>query len=297
MRRTALRRMALRRARTGGRACRVAFCGIDGSGRLPLAVGRTMDELSLAALALYTAIIAFAGLVHGTLGMGFPVVATPLLSLMTDVRSAILITLLPTVAVNVGSILRGGDWSRSIGRFWPLALYGLAGSVAGANALVVLDPAPFKLLLAGLVLLYLWASRARGPRMPWVAAHLPLSMAAFGLAAGLAAGTTNVMVPILIIYALELGLARTAMVQVFNLCFLAGKLAQIGVFAAAGLLTGALLLATAPLAVVATVALAAGMHIRDRVPASAWMRAVRGLLLVLAVLLVGQFLIQDRAWP
>ena len=54
--------------------------------------------------------------------------------------------------------------------------------------------------------------------------------------ARLAAGTTNVMVPILIIYTLEMRLERTAMVQVFNLTFLGGKLAQIGVFGAAGLL-------------------------------------------------------------
>ena len=34
-------------------------------------------------------VILFAGLVHGTLGLGFPMVATPLLATMMDVRSAI----------------------------------------------------------------------------------------------------------------------------------------------------------------------------------------------------------------
>jgi len=66
-------------------------------------------------VALFAGILVFAGLVHGTLGMGFPVVATPLLSLVVDVRTAILLTLLPTVAVNVGSILRGGAFGESIG--------------------------------------------------------------------------------------------------------------------------------------------------------------------------------------
>lgn len=251
-----------------------------------------MEELSLPALAIYAAILAFAGLVHGTLGMGFPVVATPLLSLLVDVRTAILITLLPTVTVNVASIVKGGAWGESIGRFWPLALYALAGSALGANALVVLDPAPFKLLLAALVLLYLTVSGARGPAMGWVGARMQMSMAVFGLTAGLAAGTTNVMVPILIIFALELGLARTAMIQVFNLCFLAGKLSQIAVFAAAGLLTGTLVAATAPLAVVAAVALAAGMRIRERIPAATYLKAVKALLLVLSLVLVAQYLLE-----
>ena len=71
----------------------------------------------------------------------------------------------------------------------------------------------------------------------------------------MAAGSTNVMVPILIIFALELGLKTTTMVQMFNMCFLAGKLAQMAIFAAAGLFGPTLLVQTAPLAAVALLAL------------------------------------------
>lgn len=251
-----------------------------------------MEDLSYITLAAYAGIMVAAGLIHGTLGLGFPLVATPLLALFTDVRTAILITLLPTASVNVLSILKGGRWSESIGRFWPLALYAVAGSVVGTHFLVVSDPAPFKLLLAALVLLYLFASRARLLRMRWIIQHTGASMLVFGIIAGLAAGTTNVMVPILIIYALELGLERTAMVQVFNLCFLAGKLTQIGVFAYAGLLTGGLLLATAPLALIGVGALLGGMMMRNRIPTETYRKIVRHVLLVLALLLIVQFFAQ-----
>lgn len=252
-----------------------------------------MEDLSIATLVAYGVIMLFAGLVHGTLGLGFPLVATPLLALFTDVRTAILITLLPTASVNVVSILRGGRWSESIGRFWPLAAYAVIGGIAGTQLLVSSDPAPFKLLLAGLVLLYLFASRASAFRMQWASDHMALSMLIFGVIAGLAAGTTNVMVPILIIYTLELGLERTAMVQVFNLCFLSGKLTQIGVFAVAGLLTADLLLATAPLAAVGVGALFAGMALRDRIPTGIYKKIVRQVLLLLALLLIGQYFIQQ----
>lgn len=251
-----------------------------------------MDDLSYLTLAAYAAIMLLAGLIHGTLGLGFPLVATPLLALFTDVRTAILITLLPTASVNVVSILRGGRWSESIGRFWPLALFAVLGSIAGTRFLVISDPAPFKLLLAALVLLYLFASRVKALRMRWVSNHLGLSMIMFGLIAGVAAGTTNVMVPILIIYTLELGLERTAMVQVFNLCFLAGKLTQIAVFAHAGMLTGGLLLATTPLALAAVVALFVGMTLTHRIPTELYRNIVRRVLLLLALLLVVQFFIQ-----
>jgi len=251
-----------------------------------------LEDLSYITLAVYAAIMLLAGLIHGTLGLGFPLVATPLLALFTDVRTAILITLLPTASVNVVSILRGGRWSESIGRFWPLAAFAVLGSIAGTRLLVVSDPAPFKLLLAALVLLYLFASRTKAFRMRWISGHLRLSMILFGLIAGVAAGTTNVMVPILIIYTLELGLQRTAMVQVFNLCFLAGKLTQIAVFAHAGMLTGSLLQSTSPLAIVSVAALLGGMMLTQRIPTEIYRNIVRRVLLLLALLLVVQFIIQ-----
>ncbi len=248
-----------------------------------------MDEYSLLTRVLFGAVIALAGLVHGTLGMGFPVVATPLLALLVDVRVAILITLLPTVTVNVASIVKGGNWGDSLGRYWPLALWVVAGSLAGSKALVVLDPAPFKLVLAMLVLLYLATSRWRAFGMRWVRERRAAAVVLFGLVAGLSAGTTNVMVPILIIFALELGLARTAMVQVFNLCFLAGKVSQIGVFTAAGLFTVPVALGTVPFAVVAALGLAVGMRLRERIPVAVYLRIVNVLLLVIALVLVGQY--------
>jgi hypothetical protein len=249
----------------------------------------TIDTLSVGWLAVFALVMVFGGLVHGTLGLGFPVVTTPLLSLVLDVRSAILITLLPTVCVNLVSIARGGRWEESIGRFWPLAGYALIGSLAGAQLLVISDPRPFKLVLALLVLLYLLVSGATALHMPWPRTHFQLSMLGFGLVAGISAGTTNVMVPILIIYMLELEVSRRATVQVFNLCFLAGKLSQIAVFAVAGLLGGRLLMVTAPLAAAAIAALLVGMAVRDRIPAVTYRRIIRLLLAAFAALLIAQF--------
>jgi uncharacterized membrane protein YfcA len=236
--------------------------------------------------AFYIGIVLFAGFVHGTLGLGFPLVATPMLALALDVREAILITLLPTVVLNVTSIVRGGRWGESIGRFWPLAAWALVGSALGSRLLVVSDPRPFDLAMAGLIALYLVVSSAESFSLAWPRSHPRLSMLVFGLLAGLSAGTTNVMVPILIIYTLEMKLDRTAMVQVFNLTFLAGKLAQIGVFGAAGALTADVLALSLPLAVVALAALLLGVRIRERIRVDTYRRAIRVVLGTLGLLLV-----------
>ncbi|MCB1740236.1 MAG: sulfite exporter TauE/SafE family protein [Gammaproteobacteria bacterium] len=246
------------------------------------------DASTWAVLGLF-GVTLFAGVVHGALGLGFPVILTPVLALFLDVRLAILWTLLPTASVNLASVLRGHDWGRTVRRYWPLALSGLLASLVGSAILIRVDPAPFKLVLAALLLVYLWVSWRGALDMPWTRSRPLLSMLVFGGLAGLAGGTTNIMVSILIIYALETRLARDVSVQVFNMSFLCGKLAQMLMFARAGQLDAALLVRTVPVALVALLGLHAGMRIRERIPVELYRRFVRGLLLLFALLLIGQF--------
>jgi hypothetical protein len=234
-------------------------------------------------------IFLFAGFAHGILGLGFPMLSTPLLAIMLDVRSAILLTLLPTITVNLISILRGGRWSESIGRHWPLAVMIPLGTVAGTWLLISVDPSPFRLLLAAIILLHLGNDRLSGVRMDWIRTRTWLAYPVFGLAAGFSAGTVNVMVPLLILFALEVGMSKLAMVQVFNLCFLAGKTAQVGAFSVAGLVTIPVLTATLPFAAVAAAALLAGMRVRDRVDGETYRRWLQRVLWVMVVVLTGQF--------
>lgn len=247
------------------------------------------DEMTFLVLVLLVATMLFSGLAHGALGLGFPLMATPLLSLLTDVRSAILITLLPTISVNIISLLKGGRWRDSIGRFWPMVIYVAAGSWLGTNLLVISDPKPFKLLLALIVLLYLNLDRLPGVHLNWIRTYPSVAMVVFGLPAGLLAGTVNVMVPLLIIMFLELRVPPTATVQTFNMCFLTGKVTQTVVFARAGHLNGDMLISTAPLAAVAVAALIAGMLLRSRIAAETYRGWLRMLLWVLAFVLLAQF--------
>ncbi len=234
-------------------------------------------------------IILFAGLVHGTLGLGFPMVATPMLAAFFDVRTAILITLLPTVAVNLASIWNSRNSLDSVGRFSLLIGFVLPGSLVGAYILAIADPAPFRLALAGLVLLYLWTNiSGRLPRR-WLAANVMLAMALFGFTAGFAAGTTNVMVAILIVFFLSLEVPRSSMVPVLNACFLIGKVSQIAVLSLLGLVTFTLLYETVPLALAAVLALFFGQRVREKIAPTVYRRILHGLLVVLAGVLIVQF--------
>ncbi|MDJ0668209.1 MAG: hypothetical protein QNJ61_13045, partial [Desulfobacterales bacterium] len=71
------------------------------------------EELTLAEVMLLGLILVVAGGVNGLLGFGFPLMATPLMAMLVDVRSAMLILLIPTMAINVASIAGGGRWQAS----------------------------------------------------------------------------------------------------------------------------------------------------------------------------------------
>jgi hypothetical protein len=214
--------------------------------------------------------------------------ATPLLAIFTDVRSAMLIVLVPTLAVNIASIFSGRGWRDSIGRYWPIALYGAAGSIVGTRLLVVTDPGPYKLLLAAMIFVYLNIERI-GIRMAWVRSQPRLAVALFGLVGGFLAGTVNVMVPALIIFALEAGLASAAAVQLFNFCFFFGKISQGAVFIHSGMFDLHVLLATLPLAGAALLTLLIGMGLRHRIHAETYRRLLKKVLFVIALLLTFQF--------
>jgi uncharacterized membrane protein YfcA len=93
-------------------------------------------------IAIDTAVTAFAALVHGTIGIGFPLIATPLLALFSDVRTAMLLLVVPTMVINFcflfGKLVQGlvfthaGLMTRTvITESLPLAVVGLAVMLAG----------------------------------------------------------------------------------------------------------------------------------------------------------------------
>lgn len=233
-------------------------------------------------------IVFIAALVHGLLGVGFPMLATPLLALTSDVREAVVLLLMPTLSINLVNVIRGGHWRQSIGQFWPLALFGAVGSLLGTQLLVLANPEPFKLLMAAMILIYLNIHKI-GIRLNWIGRHVLWASVIFGLVGGILAGTVNVMLPALIIFALEMDLKPLVTVQVFNFCFFLGKLSQAAVLVNHGLLGGPHIIESIPVICIALIALAIGMRFRDRIEAGIYRRWLKRTLAAIAVMLILQY--------
>ena len=226
-----------------------------------------------------------AAFVHGSIGFGFPLVATPLLALVTDIHTAILLTLIPTLLVNTSTIVSEGQAGSALRRFLPLALLAMAGSMIGTWILLFSNPWFFEALLAIAILVYLLFERVN-LKMLWIREHPGASRIIFGISAGILGGLTNVMAPVLIIYSLESRHAKSEIIQAANLCFMLGKVAQLALFAVHGRFTlNALSISTAMLVVV-SVALYFSVRIRKRIDTDVYTRVLRVFLFILAVSLL-----------
>lgn len=233
-------------------------------------------------------VLFLAGLTQGALGFGFPTVSTPLLVLMTDVKTAIIINLLPNFTVNLISVVRGGNWSASLGKYWPVAVYVLIGSFLGAQFLIVSPQEPIRLLLALMIFAYLFQQQLARLDWSWLARYPRLSAFVFGMTGGFFSGSVNNSLPPLLIYFMLLGVEASIMTQILNLCFLGGKVVQAATLGAAGEIQVSAALANIPLTLISLTGMYAGMKLQKRISAEAYARLLRHLLFAIAILLAWQ---------
>jgi len=234
--------------------------------------------------AAMTAIAAAAGLMHGFVGIGFPLLATPLFGLLFGWRSAVALLVLPTLLVTLGTLwaYRGQADLRAVLReHWPLAALMPLGLVAGVHALHSVPADLLMLLMAGVMIVYLVLDRFGHTDLPAARAHPTLLAVPFGLAAGFCEGALNVAGPMLLIYFLLLDLPVVSIIATLNWLFFAGKTVQSLLMAQRGAFDATVLQATLPIAAVGVVGYFAGLRLRQRAdPARyrGWLKATLALM-------------------
>jgi len=233
------------------------------------------------------AVLMGSAFVHGAFGFGFPLMATPLLALLMDMRAAVLLTLLPTLTINLFSIAGERRWREALRRFWPIPAFGIIGSLSGTQLLLTVDPEPFRLLLALVLIGYLLSERfTRAEKERNVPGW---GMALLGFSVGLLAGAVNVFAPILVVYALYTRMDPTLMVATFNICFLFSKSGQLIGFTANDALDPATIEASLWSLPFAVLCLWLGIWTRRRIDVKTYRRLLRVALWLIAAVLVGDW--------
>lgn len=221
----------------------------------------------------------------GFIAFGFPMLATPLLTFFLDVKTAVVLLILPNIAMDVVQFARvGAPWGM-VRRMGILVAFGGLGMVLGTRLLVWMSPRTTTLILGIFVLAFLVLNSTRftlhvAPRWePWLS---PL----IGLLGGLLGGVTNVPGTPLVIYFHALGLAKREYLSAVAFTFLTYKIVQLGTVSAYGLLTWPLVGISIGLTAVALLGFRVGLLVQDRLDQRAFNRAT-----VVFIALVGAWLV------
>jgi uncharacterized protein len=244
-------------------------------------------DLNTDFLIIFSLIIFISSLVHGSIGFGFPMIATPLLAIVTDMKTAILYIAIPTLLINLVSIYSEGNFLKAVKRFYPLAIIAMFGSAIGTLILIYSNTNLFKLLLAFSIFLYLFVQKFEIP-IPWIEKKKRLSLIVFGFLAGIIGGLTNAMGSILIIYSLESKHTKKEIIQSTNLCFLFGKVIQIVLFTIYGSFNTELLMVSFSSLLIVSIAMFVGLKIKNKIPQKSYKKVIKVVLFVIASFLVYQ---------
>ena len=238
--------------------------------------------MTLVAAALAVLAAAF---VKGAVSFGFPLVATPLLTLAVGVKTAVAVSIIPNIVMDSAQLVRRGHALATVRRMLPLIVFSMIGMWVGTLLLVVL-PAHIATLVLGVFVLVFAAVSASGlaPRVPpsWE----PWLSPPVGLVAGVLGGLTNVPGTPMVLYFVALGLDKYDFVRAVAVTFIVVKVVQLAAVAWYGLLDGHLLAVSVAFSVVALAGFAVGARLQDWLPARAFNRAVLALLVLTGAWLI-----------
>lgn len=221
-------------------------------------------------------------IIKGSIGFGFPTLATPLLALFINIKVAVAVLVLPNIAMDSIQVIRRGGVLPTARRLWVVILFGMAGTVIGTWFLVLMPTRVVTLVLGIFVLLFVVLNATRfSPRVPavwerWLSAPA-------GLLAGIVGGVTNVPGTALVIYFYALGMEKHEFVRSVALSFVIYKIVQFATLAYYGIITWSLMPATIGLTGVGLVGFWLGLKIQDRLDQATFNRAVLIFLAALGV--------------
>lgn len=166
-------------------------------------------------LGLIFVVLLIAGVIKGASGLGYLSCALPPMVLLTDIETAIIMLLAPTMLSNLGVILLTPQFWPTLRSFWPLYIAALPGCLLGVQLLGALHVGTATLFLAVIILFYAATS------LRWSNLRLSCPVATglripVGFCNGVLAGLTGSQILPLVPYALALEIETARVVQLIN---------------------------------------------------------------------------------
>lgn len=180
-------------------------------------------------------VFAVASLLHGITGMAFPMISTTALAFMMPLSEAVLMVALPSVVMSF-LVMTANRKRPVLQELWYycthyklLAISSVIGGIIGVKLLMILPSYVLYLAMSVVTLYYVSQGflSLRGKIRELKVPTSPISMAIFGLCAGIIGGSTNAMSPILLMFLMSYTQDKNEIAKASNLCYLLGKVVQI----------------------------------------------------------------------
>ena len=250
------------------------------------------DLLYLSALALVgsSAALLIGGFSKGSLGLGLPLIAMPILTWFVPVPQAIIILTIPIFVTNIWQAFQGGNFLNVVRRFWPMALALIIGIALGTRILLSLEPRTLYVLVGVLVLIQP-VIRVLKPAFQLPPSKHRQIEAIVGFVSGAIGGVSGFFGPFLLAYLAMLRLEKNLFAATVAVMFFVGSsalalfLAQAGVMKIEDLVTSCLALIPASIGIVI------GQRVRGHISQHQFDGAITTVMFVMGMSLIAKALL------
>ncbi len=244
-------------------------------------------------LAVIVGTFLVAGTVKGVIGLGLPTVSLGLLTVATDLPTAMALLLVPSFVTNLWQATVGGNGREVLLRIWPFLVMATVSVWLGAIALTRADLRLLSALLGGLLVTYAAVNLA-GFRLAITARQEVWAGPLVGTANGILTGMTGSFVVPGVMFLQAIGLSRDMLIQAMGMLFTASTLALAVALQGNQLLTAQLGTLSAAALLPAAAGMVFGQRIRQRLSEHLFRRVLFVALLILGAYIIGNAAIGPR---
>jgi uncharacterized membrane protein YfcA len=232
-----------------------------------------------------------AGFVKGASGIGFPLIATPMVALLLDIRIAITILIIPNIVMDIAQVFRGGFPAAVLRRFGWFSLMTVVGVFLGTRVLIMLPLRVLNFCLGVMVFVFVISNWLRLEFRISPALEKKLSPPA-GLVGGFLNGMTNAGGPALAIYLYSLKLPKMEFIKSIATIFIITKFSQLLAVSTWNLFNWATLSLSSAVTLFVLLGFYGGLKTQDRLDQQTFTRGLLILLFGIGVTLIVRALTQ-----
>lgn len=221
-------------------------------------------ELSSQIVIIACAVYLLAGVLKGTLGIGFPTAVIAMMAMIVDARTAILFAIIPMIATNIWQVYRSGQIVETFKNIWPLALTMVIFLVVFTRVSADLPLNQLTLYVGISIAIFaitsLWLDPPALPKQYKLPAQI-----ATGALAGTMGGVAAIWAPALIVYLSSMRVDKEEFVATVGMLLLLGSIALLATFWQTGVFTAEHASISSALVVPAITGFVIGESLRNKI--------------------------------